>query len=81
MITGIFLGAGLILRGEMGVVRGLSTAAALWAAAAMAIPVGAGTGRRDPPAAQGEGRDCGAARALPILTPPAASRYHLVVVP
>jgi len=42
VITGIgFLGAGLILRGEMGVLRGLTTAAALWAAAA-AILVGAG---------------------------------------
>jgi putative Mg2+ transporter-C (MgtC) family protein len=43
VVTGIgFLGAGLILRGEMGVVRGLTTAAALWAAAAVAILVGAG---------------------------------------
>jgi putative Mg2+ transporter-C (MgtC) family protein len=43
VVTGIgFLGAGLILRGEMGVVRGLTTAAALWAAAAVAILIGAG---------------------------------------
>lgn len=43
VVTGIgFLGAGLILRGEMGAVRGLTTAAALWAAAAVAILVGAG---------------------------------------
>jgi putative Mg2+ transporter-C (MgtC) family protein len=43
VITGIgFLGAGLILRGEMGMVRGLTTAAALWAAAAAAILIGAG---------------------------------------
>jgi putative Mg2+ transporter-C (MgtC) family protein len=43
VVTGIgFLGAGLILRGETGLVRGLTTAAALWAAAAVAILVGAG---------------------------------------
>jgi putative Mg2+ transporter-C (MgtC) family protein len=43
VVTGIgFLGAGLILRGEMGMVRGLTTAAALWAAAGVAILVGAG---------------------------------------
>lgn len=43
VVTGIgFLGAGLILRGEMGMVRGLTTAGALWATAAVAILVGAG---------------------------------------
>jgi putative Mg2+ transporter-C (MgtC) family protein len=43
VVTGIgFLGAGLILRGETGLVRGLTTAAALWVAAAVAILVGAG---------------------------------------
>jgi putative Mg2+ transporter-C (MgtC) family protein len=43
VVTGIgFLGAGLILRGETGLVRGLTTAAAMWAAAAVAILVGAG---------------------------------------
>jgi len=42
VVTGIgFLGAGLILRGEMGVVRGLTTAGAQWGAA-VAILVGAG---------------------------------------
>ena len=43
VITGIgFLGAGLILRGELGMVRGLTTAAALWGGAAAAILIGAG---------------------------------------
>jgi putative Mg2+ transporter-C (MgtC) family protein len=43
IVTGIgFLGAGLIFRGEMGTVRGLTTAASMWAAASVAVLVGAG---------------------------------------
>lgn len=44
IVTGIgFLGAGLIMRGsDGGEIRGLTTAASLWASAAMAIFAGAG---------------------------------------
>jgi putative Mg2+ transporter-C (MgtC) family protein len=42
VVTGVgFLGAGLIFRGEQGVVRGLTTAASMWAASAVAVLVGA----------------------------------------
>lgn len=43
VVTGVgFLGAGLVFRGEQGMVRGLTTAASMWAAAAVAVLVGAG---------------------------------------
>jgi putative Mg2+ transporter-C (MgtC) family protein len=43
VVTGIgFLGAGLIFRGEQGMVRGLTTAASMWAAASVAVLVGGG---------------------------------------
>ena len=43
IVTGIgFLGAGLIMRGDGGGVRGLTTAASLWATAALGVFVGAG---------------------------------------
>jgi putative Mg2+ transporter-C (MgtC) family protein len=42
VVTGVgFLGAGLIFRGEQGMVRGLTTAASMWASAAVAVLVGA----------------------------------------
>src|SRR6266540_2595855 len=44
-------------------------------------PASAGTGRRDPPAAQGEGRGFWTPRVLPVLSFPAAFRHHLLVVP
>jgi putative Mg2+ transporter-C (MgtC) family protein len=43
VVTGVgFLGAGLIFRGEQGMLLGLTTAASMWAAAAVAVLVGAG---------------------------------------
>lgn len=43
IVTGIgFLGAGLIMRGDAGGVRGLTTAASLWATAAVGTLAGAG---------------------------------------
>lgn len=43
VVTGIgFLGAGLIMRGDSGGVRGLTTAASLWATAAVGTLAGAG---------------------------------------
>lgn len=43
VVTGIgFLGAGLIMRSDGGGVRGLTTAASLWATAALGVFVGAG---------------------------------------
>lgn len=43
VVTGIgFLGAGLIMRGNEGDVRGLTTAASLWASASVGILAGAG---------------------------------------
>lgn len=43
VVTGIgFLGAGLIMKGDGGVVRGLTTAASLWAMAATGVLAGAG---------------------------------------
>jgi putative Mg2+ transporter-C (MgtC) family protein len=42
-VTGIgFLGAGVIWRARVGQARGLTTAAALWAVAALGVLVGAG---------------------------------------
>lgn len=43
IITGIgFIGGGLLLRSEGGVVRGLTTSTAIWATAAVAVCAGAG---------------------------------------
>lgn len=43
VVTGVgFLGAGLIFQHERGIVLGLTTAAAVWAAAAVGVLVGAG---------------------------------------
>lgn len=43
VVTGIgFLGAGLIMRGDSGGVRGLTTAASLWATAAVGTLAGTG---------------------------------------
>src|SRR5438093_1847605 len=43
VVTGVgFLGAGLIFRGDQGMLLGLTTAASMWAAAAVAVFVGAG---------------------------------------
>lgn len=43
VVSGIgFIAAGTILRGDGGTVRGLSTAAGLWAVAAIGVAVGAG---------------------------------------
>lgn len=43
LLTGIgFIGAGVIMRGSSGEVRGLTTAASLWAICAISIFVGAG---------------------------------------
>ena len=43
IVTGVgFLGAGAILRGDQGRIRGLTTAASLWAVAAVGMATGAG---------------------------------------
>lgn len=43
VVTGVgFLGGGLIMKGDGGVVRGLTTAAAIWATASLGIFAGAG---------------------------------------
>lgn len=43
VVTGIgFLGAGLIMRGDLGQVHGLTTAASLWAASSLGVLAGAG---------------------------------------
>jgi putative Mg2+ transporter-C (MgtC) family protein len=43
IVTGIgFLGAGVILRGASGEVRGLTTAAAMWAMTAIGVAIGSG---------------------------------------
>jgi putative Mg2+ transporter-C (MgtC) family protein len=43
VVTGVgFLGAGAILHGEHGFIVGLTTAATVWAAAALGVAVGAG---------------------------------------
>jgi putative Mg2+ transporter-C (MgtC) family protein len=43
IVTGIgFLGAGVILRGDRGEVRGLTTAAAMWAMTVVGVAVGSG---------------------------------------
>ena len=43
IVTGVgFLGAGAILRGDQGRIRGLTTAASLWAVAAVGMASGAG---------------------------------------
>jgi len=43
IITGIgFIGGGLLLRSEGGIVRGLTTSTAIWATAAVAVCAGAG---------------------------------------
>ncbi|MBM4465792.1 MAG: MgtC/SapB family protein [Chloroflexi bacterium] len=43
IVAGIgFLGAGVIIRSDMGEVRGLTTAASLWAMSAIGVAIGAG---------------------------------------
>jgi putative Mg2+ transporter-C (MgtC) family protein len=43
LLTGIgFIGAGVVMRDESGEVRGLTTAASIWAMTAVAIAIGAG---------------------------------------
>ena len=43
VVTGVgFLGGGLIMKGDSGAVRGLTTAAAIWATASLGVIAGAG---------------------------------------